>query len=295
VNIPRRIKQQSGLHSLVDGIPFVLPVNSVGTPALFAAFPIEFERAKELLAGNEVHPFRLGRKGLLVITVVDYLMTDIGKYIEFSIAIACTHGPKPAPPFLPALFRNHYGLGQFVVDLPVSTEISVKGGTGIWGMPKHQANLDFVITGDVVSSQYDKDGQLGVRIEIDRPRRLRLPISVAAANYCGFRGMLMKSYIYFSGRMAVGFGRSARARLFIGDHPRVQALKTLNIGSKPMFTGFLENAKGVLDDHYEGWFLGYQQAPAERPEGLESVIDLGLSQEWLDPPKAPYDETDRVS
>ena len=38
-----------------------------------------------------------------MITVIDYRVTDIGKYIEFSIAIACTHGRKPAPPILPAL------------------------------------------------------------------------------------------------------------------------------------------------------------------------------------------------
>ena len=30
-------------------------------------------------------------------------------------------------------------VGQYVWDLPVSTEISVKGGKGIWGTPKHQA------------------------------------------------------------------------------------------------------------------------------------------------------------
>ena len=50
------------------------------------------------------------------------------------------------PPLLPLVFQKTFGLGQYVVDLPVSTEVSVKGGKGIWGMPKHQANLDFVVT-----------------------------------------------------------------------------------------------------------------------------------------------------
>src|SRR5207247_11372434 len=125
--------------------------------------------------------------------------THIGRYIEFSVAIACTHGARGAPPLVPVLplVQRLYGTDQYVVDLPVSSEISVKGGKGIWGMPKHQANLDFVIAQQTVSSQYDKDGQFAMKIEIERPQKAWLPFSMAATNYCQYRGMLMKSSIYF--------------------------------------------------------------------------------------------------
>ena len=63
-------------------------------------------------------------RGVVIVTVVNYVVTDIGKYVEYSLAVACTHGRKPAPPLLPALFMKHYGTGQFVVDLPVSSEVS---------------------------------------------------------------------------------------------------------------------------------------------------------------------------
>jgi len=285
--IPKRIKQQTGRFSRVDGIPYELPINSRSSPALMAAFTIDAHEAAALLPGNEVHPLRLwGNKGVLLVTVIDYRDTDIGPYIEFSVAIACTHGPRPAPPVLPLLFQKHYGLGQYVVDLPVSTEISVKGGKGIWGMPKHQANLDFRISDQTVSSQYDKDGKLGVRIEIDRPGKAWLPLRASGANYCQFRGMLMKSFIYFRGKFAFRLGRKASARLTLGDHPRVEPLKKLGIASKPFFVGFLPSSSGELDDHFECWFLSYPQLPAGQPEGLESVADLGLSQEWLAPPAA---------
>ena len=155
----------------MDGIPFHMPVSSSVTPALMAAFSINAERAAELLPGNEVHPFRLWNRGLLVVTVLDYRQTTIGKYIEFSVAIACTHGRRPAPALLPLCFQKSFGLGQFVVDLPVSSEISVKGGHGIWGMPKHRANLRFDINEETVSSQYDLDGQFCMKIEINSPRK----------------------------------------------------------------------------------------------------------------------------
>lgn len=283
--IPRRIRRQAGRQALVDGIPFALPVSSEHTPALMAVFPINADKARDLIPGNEIHPFRLWHSGLLVITVVDYRMTTIGKYIEFSIAIACTHGATPAPRLLPGLLMRHYGTGQYVYDLPVSTEISVKGGKGIWGMPKHQANLDFLIGEQAVSSQYDLDGQLAMKIEIQRPRRAWLPVNMGAVNYCGFRGMLMKSYIYFQGKLGCALFRKNSARLTLGDHPRVQPLKALEIGA-PIFTAFFPETHGVLDDHFECWFLSYGQRPSVRPEGLESVVNLGLSQEWLPPPTA---------
>jgi hypothetical protein len=285
--IPRRQRRLKGRDALVDGIPYVMPINAEDSPALFAGFSIDADRAARLLPGGEVHPFRLPNgRGALIVTVINYRVTDIGPYIEFSIAIACTHGTRRAVRFLPAVLQKSFGTGQYVLDLPVSTEISVKGGKGIWGMPKHQANLDYVVTEREVSSQYDKDGLFAARIEIDRTPLLKLPISMGAANYCSFRGSLMKSSIYFSGRMEVALGRRASARFLLGDSPRVDALRTLDISSKPFFTGFLPTFKGVLDDHYESWFLTYESPPIERPEGLESVVDLGLSQEWLDPPKA---------
>jgi hypothetical protein len=101
-----------------------------------------------------------------------------------------------SPDFCPGLF----GTGQFVVNLPVSSEISVKGGKGIWGMPKEQGSLDYRITEESVSSQYDIDGQLGVRITIPRPKSAWLRMSVGTSNYCAFRGMIWKSTIYFNSK-----------------------------------------------------------------------------------------------
>jgi hypothetical protein len=288
MTIPRRQRRQTGKFALVDGIPFHMPIDSKDTAALMAIFSIDADAAREILPGNEIHPFRLlNGRGALVITVVDYRTTDIGKYIEFSIAIACTRGPKPAPRMLPALFRRTFETGQYVFDLPVSTEISVKGGKGIWGMPKHQANLDFVETDDQVSSQYDLDGSLAMRIEVDRPSGFRLPLRIGAVNYCQFRGMLMKSYIYFAGRAGFKLLKRGSARLYLGSSPRMDPLRSLDISDDPLATAFLSDTYGVLDDYYEGWFLTHDQPPTERPEGFESVIDLGLGEDWLPPPQAP--------
>jgi hypothetical protein len=144
-----------------------------------------------------------------------------------------------------------------------------------------------VISERTVSSQYDLDGRLAMRIEIDRPRFARFPASTAAVNYCAFRGMLMKSSIYFRARGGINLPFSRSARLRIGDHPRVARLKELGIAQRPLFAVWLPETGGVLDDHYEGWFLSSPEPPSAQPEGMESVVGLDLGQEWLPPPNDP--------
>ena len=109
---------------------------------------------------------------------------------------------------------------------------------------------------------------------------------MAAANYCAFRGMLFKSSIYFTGRAAFSLFKKGSARLVLGDHPRVQPLKRLEIAADPIATAFIPEARGLLDDYCESWFLPLARLPENRPEGLESVIDLGLDEQWLSPPRA---------
>ncbi len=277
----------AGRYALVDGIPFQLPVDSRDSPALMAGFTVDAGRAQALLPGQELFVLRLPRnRALLLVTVVDYRTTDIGSYVEFSIAIACTHGDRRRG-VLSALALHRGDTGQYVWDLPVSTLVSVKGGKGIWGMPKHQANLDFRVRETEMSSQYDLDGSLCMRITVTRPRRLTVPLrSVTATNFCQFRGMLMKSSISFSDSAEVAVGPAARAQLLLGDHPRMDPLRELDLSERPLFTACLPSSHGVLDDHIESWFLTYDTPPdpGRAPEGLTAVATMAADQVW---PAAP--------
>lgn len=278
-----RIQWLKGRYANVDGIPFTMPVRTQTSPALFAGFAIDADKAAELLPGQELHPLRLFGRGILVLAVVNYLDTTIGKYVEFCVGIMVTRGTS-APPTLPALaLMGHYGTGVYIYDLPVSTEISVKGGLGIWGMPKRQANLDYIIGDETVSTQYDLDGQLVVRVDIPRPRQARLPMVMNGVSYGDFRGMLYKSYVHLRGATGMHLG-GRRARLLIGDHPRAEPLKRLNIRPQALFTGFTPVVDGVLDDHIETWYLTADNPPPDPAIGLRDVIGLGLSQQWLAPP-----------
>ena len=286
MSVPKRIKKYTGRYALVDGVPFTMPIQATNCPAFMAGFFCDYEKAKKLLPGDELHPFKfINGKAVFAVTVVNYINTTIGKYIEYSIALACTRGAKPAPALLPAIFMKSYHMGQFIFDLPVSSEISVKGGKGIWGMPKHKANLDFKVTENMVSAQYEKDGQFAFRIEIEKPARCNFPINVGGINFSHFRNMLTESYVYFKAKAGIRFGKSAKGNLYIGDHPRVKFLHDLDIQSKPFITLFMPAANGILDDHFHSWYVTYENKPDKvTPEGFEAVINLGLSEEWLPAP-----------
>jgi hypothetical protein len=98
----------------------------------------------------------------------------------------------------------------------------------------------------------------------------------------------MKSDIYFEASGDIALGRDAKARLVLGDAPGVAPLKALRPSAKPLFTAYLPEAHGILDDHYEAWFLTAATAgdAARIPGGdpLESVVGLGQGQEWLPGP-----------
>ena len=170
--------------------------------------------------------------------------------------------------------------------------MSVKGGKGIWGMPKHQANLDFLVDDHTMSSQYDLDGKLCMRITVDRPQGPKVPLrNVGAVNWCQFRGMLMKSSIYFSDRAEVAVGPWASAQLLIGDHPRMDPLRDARPveqaavhGVHAALAGRARRPLRVVVPHVARSRSRMATATAATP--LDSVHGLPRSTDWLDPPSA---------
>lgn len=276
-----------GRYANVDGIPFRMPVGTQASPVLMAVYGIDAENARLIVPSDELHPVRFRGRGLLVLLVVNYQDTTIGRYVEFAIGIVCSRGRRTVR--LPGGVRIGRDIGIYLYDLPVSTEISVKGGLGIWGMPKRQANLDFLIGEDTVSSQYDLDGRLVARIDIPRPGTTRIPMRFSGVSYGDFRGFLTRSAVRMRGRAGVTLGGKG-ARLILGDHPRALPLKLLDIDEDALLTAFLPSFAGVLDDHVEMWFRTSAE-PVDPPAvGLRDVVDLGLSQEWLPAPDREHSD-----
>src|SRR6185295_13915204 len=98
------------------------------------------------------------------------------------------------------------------------------------------------------SSQYDLNGEMVTRVDIQRPTSAWLPLNMGAANFCQFRGMLMKSYIYFKGRIGFSLFKPGSATLTLGSSRRADWLRDLDINPRPVFSGFFPETQGTLDD-----------------------------------------------
>jgi len=119
---------------------------------------------------------------------------------------------------------------------------------------------------------------------IDRPKAW-FPMNLGAANYCSFRGMLMKSYIYFQGQgPGFNFPRLGEGEAGPWRSPAPpDLLKTLqNRRQKPIFTAFIPLVHGVLDDYFESWFL-VDKSPhrAPRPKAWRASIRWVQGKSWL--------------
>ena len=161
---------------------------------------------------------------------------------------------------------KHAGTGQYVWDLPVSSLISVKGGKGIWGMPKHQANLDFQVDAHSMSSQYDLDGKLCMRITVDRPHGPKIPLNnFGAVNWCSVPGNADEVVdLLHRSRPRSRSGRSQRPScssvIIPGWIPCERSTCRARRCSPPAFP----HSKGVLDDHFESWFITSPKARRSR-------------------------------
>src|SRR5258708_13231013 len=104
--IPRRLKRESKEFALVDGIPFALPVRSRRMQALMAAFPVDPDSAQALLPAITIHVARLWLRALLVVTVVNFDVTGIGRYFEVRLTLDSIHHPHNPHTIIP--FQSAY-------------------------------------------------------------------------------------------------------------------------------------------------------------------------------------------
>src|SRR5690606_12290167 len=135
------------------------------------------------------------------------------------------------------------------------------------------------------SSQYDLDGRMVSRFDVRQPSSAWLPINAGAANYCTFRGMIMKSVIYFKGKAGLHLLKPGSARFLLGDHERAEPIRRLKMDPNPLFAAVIPDVRGLLDDYFECWFVTPEQKPTgPAGEGLEATYPLGYGRDWLPPP-----------
>ena len=176
-----------------------MPIRTPAPVQLFAAFTIDGDKSRGTSCrATSFMRWRPRGRGILVLgAIINYQDTrGIGSLCGvLRSGWLATRAGASRGALRSLLFRSHHGTGIYIYDLPVSSEISVKGGLGIIrGMPKRHANLDFVGSKRQAGQQPVRPRRAAVLPDRGRPPAADAGsrCARAAVNYCAFRGMLMQ-------------------------------------------------------------------------------------------------------
>lgn len=217
-----------------------------------AFFLCDYQKARLLVAPPH-QPVRLPfNKALFAVTCIEYKDTDIGPYNEVALSIVV----RPPDQGLLQNVKSLRSLidGQFhayVLQLPVTTEISVAGGKGILNYPKFLADITFRDTGaHRICTLRDKE-TLNVILELECPKN-----KARARRFSLIRGsMSVTTYVAGMADNNATFkfhvpaaGQSfiwPRVNLRLGRHAVAEQLSSLGIGQQTyQFT--VSHCEGIL-------------------------------------------------
>jgi Acetoacetate decarboxylase (ADC) len=220
---------------LSNGAECFLPIRYFDVQCLVATFLVPPDRASELLKGAGLQPV-LQEDGRAVVDLycIEYRKTDIGPYNEVGLTVRAT-----AP--------GDSIAANYVVDLPVTTEVANRAGQEIWGYNKFVAAIDINSEGKTFSTILrDIDHEMIGTFEGARGASVPAP----AADILTFsrnQGRLIRTAIRVLTPSLAGSGDSFVFKVGTSGHPMTSNLRTLSLdGARPVLIHYTDPFQALL-------------------------------------------------
>lgn len=235
--IDKQPVETAGEVTLSTGQTIELPAYTEATMSAVIV-PADRERVADLLPEG-LSPLRggIGTAAVWLLSV-EYRDIDHGSlepYDEFAVVISATHGATAGVPYLSPLLRTE----GYVWYMPVTTEPARAFGDEIWGYPKAVADIDIEEERGRRRTTVTVDGEHFVTLEVERPPSF--PWEDRMTAYTVKDGTLLR----VRGEMSCDVGAwpySDRFSYTLGDHPRADELRRLNLGERA-FTRFFADGE----------------------------------------------------
>jgi hypothetical protein len=138
-------------------------------------------------------------KPVVAVGLIQYKDSDLGAYDEIIVSVpvvleTCKSGNISNWLDLYAGFENRKG-GQYIIHIPVTSQVSVDGGRNLWGYPKILAPLEHHFTQNKIDSQFMVSSD---NVQIQWQGQLGMGIPIPAMNlmtYSFLNGSLMKTHV----------------------------------------------------------------------------------------------------
>jgi hypothetical protein len=193
-----------------------------------AAFLVKTERMKTLLPSVRLHPLRIiPGYSIMVISALCYRDTDIGSYNEVLIGIPITLD-EPSRLFTGIIHRFPEIPFVYILHLPVTTEIALRGGIDFLGTPKFPADITFEEESDFIKCRLTEKGTHILTLAV-RKGHLK-PTNRSYTRMINIQGgyLLRWDFIMSEHQKSISNKRSD-VQLYLGHYPISQKLMEMEI------------------------------------------------------------------
>lgn len=218
------------------------PVDFRDVHYLAITYPSSFTAVAAKLDGTGLKPgLVFNGKPLVAVGLINYKESDLGAYNEVIIAIpVIPDGVKSGLKNWTDLYApfKKRKLGQYIIHIPVTSEISMDAGRKIWGYPKIVRKIDHDFqTGIIKSSIWNRESDKKI-IEFKGASGMGLPIpSMDLMTYSFKDGHLIKTTVDTDANMKWKMNADIRINVMDESDPLCKDIIDLGlVNKKPLFT-----------------------------------------------------------
>jgi hypothetical protein len=220
-----------------QGKTVTLPVRIMDAEMATAVFPARPSDAATCLAGTGLRPLTVAGRALSLLMLVRYGEWVLGSYDEVGVGLL-TRGPGGR-------------LGLYLVDLPVTGELTCEAGQDLWALPKWLMRSNLTFDGTVASVTVH-DGDTFVMSARLRAGRLGVPFALPAKlptwsklDRGAQAGVLLRGTAPMTVR-GTHLGRGS-AQVELGNHPMAKRMAALGMTRRPLLIMHARQLSGELD------------------------------------------------
>jgi hypothetical protein len=234
-------KNESPLQ-LTEGISkdFLFPTLYKDVSCGIGIFMCSYSEAQKLLPHPAMRPVSMpGNRAVVIFSCYEYrTVMNMRPYNEIAMTIPILMGPGLSLPVLPLISKVFRNFGYHVFSMPVTSEENRLRGQKLWGIPKVTERIDIAQNnGYSTTVAFDSNGKEYFRLDVPMEGS-PTAFDETGHLYTVRDGAVLKAQTNFKGQFNVNkhmgllFNKgkkSDRPLLRLGDSPRAEALKRLEI------------------------------------------------------------------